>query len=88
MRLSKLQERATQINSLATLQTTLAESTDKNGMNNVFQTGLFWGTISSYIVNLAEMTVYEFKDIRNDQPTVYDIKAMLSSSLQPICSQR
>ncbi len=88
MRLSKLQERATQINSLETLQTTLAESTDENGMNNVFQTGPFWGTISSYIVNLAEMTVYEFKDIRNDQPTVYDIKALLSSSLQPIYSQR
>ncbi|MDJ0799929.1 MAG: C45 family autoproteolytic acyltransferase/hydrolase [Calothrix sp. MO_167.B12] len=88
MRLSKLQERASQINSLETLQKTLAESTDENGMNNVFQTGPFWGTISSYIVNLAEMTIYEFKDVRTCQPTVYDIKALLSSSLQPICSQK
>lgn len=88
MRLNKLQEVASQINSLETLQTTLAESTDENGMNNIFQTGPFWGTISSYILNPVEMTVYEFKDVRTGQPNVYDIKALLSSSSQPICSQR
>ncbi|MDC0831705.1 C45 family autoproteolytic acyltransferase/hydrolase [Geitlerinema sp. CS-897] len=88
IRLDKLNQRANQINSLETLQTTLAESTDKNGMNNVFQTGLFWGTISSYIVNLADMTLYEFKDVRSGQSTVHDIKTLLSSSSEPICSQK
>ena len=88
MRLDKLRQRAAQINSRETLQRTLAESTDDNGMNNVFQTGIFWGTISSYIVNLAEMTVYEFKDVRNDQPTIYNLKELFVNSSEPICSQR
>ncbi len=86
-RLRKLRNRADRIHSLETLQATLGESTDKNGMNNIFQTGPFWGTISSYIFNVAEMTVYEFKDIRNGQATVYDLKTLLSSS-SLICSQK
>lgn len=81
IRFDKLCQRLNQINSLETLKKTLAESTDDNGMNNVFQTGPFWGTISSYIVNLTEMTVYEFKDVRNSDPQVYNLKALFSGFL-------
>lgn len=91
VRLSKLSERVGSIVYLEDLQTTLAEETDENGMNNVFQTGPFWGTISSYIAIPSEMTVYEFKDIRSSDPTVYNISTLLSDSLKTIspapCSQ-
>lgn len=87
-RLSKLQQQANQIDSVESLQILLAERADQNGMNNVFQTGPFWGTISSYIFNSKEMKVYEFKDIRTDKPKIYDIKTLLSTPSQPICSQK
>jgi predicted choloylglycine hydrolase len=66
-RLIKIKKVYNKLNTIENIIDILGEETNDEGMNNIFQTSKFWGTISSFVVIPGELKVIYYKDIRNKQ---------------------
>lgn len=64
-RLAKLADSALRARDLEDVYAALGEARSENPLNNVFQTGKFWGTISTVVAIPGEMLMYHFDDIRS-----------------------
>jgi len=76
-RLTKLQEKIEKIEKVSDIKNILSEQSDADGLNNIFQTTTFWGTISSFIALPRESKVICYNDIRKEKGVTIDMKELL-----------